>query len=114
METFRGSELNEPRGGKRIGGVAPESLAENVAGKKYGENGHNHPCSTAAANRRLRGSGSSGRRAGFELAPQALEVGIHFGGALAAQLAILFQGFADNFFQFRERPRFNCPGGTGV
>src|SRR5216684_3042189 len=106
VETFRGGELNEPRGGKRIDGASTESFAENVAGQKNGENRYNCPYRAAAANRRLRGNSTSGCRAGFQLPPQALEIGIHFGSALAAQLAILFQGLAKNFFKFRGETAF--------
>src|SRR6266478_5078278 len=106
VETFRGGELNEPRGGKRIDGVSSEAFAKNVARKENGENRHNCPHRAAAANPRLRGNGSSGCRAGFQLPPQALEIGIHFGSALAAQLAILFQGLADHLFQFRGQAAF--------
>ncbi len=105
VETFRGGELNEPRGGKRIDGVSSETYAKNVARKKNGENRHNCP-HRAAANPRLRGNGSSGGRAGFELAPQTLEIGINFRGALAAQLAILFQGLTDHLFQFSGQAAF--------
>jgi hypothetical protein len=37
---------------------------------------------------------------GIEIALEALEVGTKFGGALAAEVAVLFESFADDAFEF--------------
>src|SRR5260370_17480969 len=110
VKTFCGGELNELSCGKRIGRVSTESFAEKVAGEKHSQDHANRPPRFPAANRWLCSGGHSGCRAGFELAPQALEIGIHFRSALAAQLATLFQSLADDFFQLRGESAPHMPG----
>ena len=52
-----------------------------------------------------------GRDSGVRVPLQALEVGFQFGAGLAADLAIFFQGFVDDFFQpWQELPDSSARG----